>query len=66
MEKLTLVEFEAMDRIKIDALISLLINQNVIDKTMLSIMVKEKIDNLVDCNSKEKIKVEINKFLRNI
>ena len=66
MNKLTLVEYEAIDRIKIDALISLLIDKNVICKTGLSIMINDKIDDLVDCSSKEKIKSQINKFLMNI
>jgi len=66
MSKLTLAEFEAIDRIKIDALISLLIDKNVINKTGLSIMIKDEIDNLVDCSSKEKIKAEINKFLMSL
>ena len=66
MSKLTLAEFEAIDRIKIDALISLLIDKNVINKTGLSVMIKDEIDNLVDCSSKEKIKAEINKFLMSL
>jgi len=66
MSKLTLAEFEAIDRIKIDSLISLLIDKNIINKTGLSIMIKDEIDNLFDCSSKEKIKAEINKFLTNL
>jgi len=64
--KLTLTEFEAIDRIKIDALISLLIDSEIINKNDFSIMVRDKISNLADCDGKEKIKVEINKFLKSV
>jgi len=66
MSKLTLAEFEAIDRIKIDALISLLINEDIIDKSELSRLMKNSIDNLVDCSSKENIKAEISIFLMNL
>jgi len=66
MSKLTLAEFEVIDRIKIDALISLLINEDIIDKSELSRLMKNSINNLVDCSSKENIKAEINKFLTNL
>jgi len=66
MSKLTLAEFEAIDRIKIDALISLLINEDIIDKSELSRLMKNSINNLVDCSSKENIKVEISIFLMNL
>ena len=66
MNKLTLAEFEAIDRVKINALISLLVNEDVINRKEFSIMIKKNINNLVDCSSKEKIKAEINMFLMNL
>lgn len=66
MRKLTLAEFEAMDRLKIDSLIFLLINEGVVDKNELSKIMKNNIKNIVDCSSKEKIKAEINLFLMNL
>lgn len=66
MCKLTLAEFEAIDRLKIDSLIFLLINEDVIDKNKLSKIMKNNINNLVDCSSKEKIKTEISRFLMNL
>ena len=64
--KLTLAEFEAIDRIKIDSLISLLVNEGIINRDELSRTMKNSINNLVDCNSKEKIRMEINMFLMNL
>ena len=66
MGKLTLAEFEAIDRVKIDSLISLLINEDIIDKNELSKIMKNNINNLVDSTSKEKIKLEIKMFLMNL
>ena len=66
MGKLTLSEYEAMDRIKVDTLISLLIDKNIINKNEVKTIMNNEIDNLVDCSSKEKIRLELNKFLNKL